>query len=750
VSAYDRSPTLLPSELQALAPLHVAHGWGGRTIEAILSQLGAAERLVSPLRAAMAIIQGNPYWKDRALVALLRGCAWEERAFWGWNASTWSRMLSPDTAKLLTANHRTTAGATRHYMIASAYLLGCLPDLSLVTKVEWVGIGRKVFGREIVDERMARIDVVVEGWGYLADTRRNLRSVTAQAMLAHGSANLSDITSDGLERLRRESDISDLRKGLICCLSRALAQLGILDKPLFEQNVQHARLRATRSNGMALEWAQWVDRWEATSTQAPKTRASTRNWLLKVGRWVHQRHPSLTGPEDWTREVAAEAVAAIDRMQIGEYVAQNPVALASAGTVLSPRSKAAGLHALSLAFRDAQDWEWMPRRFNPARAFAVPHSISALIAPSPRTIADDTWAKLMWAGLNLSREDMRSGLASTPTGRPPHYPLELLRAVTIVWLFAGLRSDEILRLPVGCARWQETDMVDGSADQRRVCLLDVPVNKTGHAYTKPVDPLVGEAIAEWEAIRGTQPLLPDRKTGEPVATLFCHRARHLTGVYLNRHLIPMLCRKAGVPLADARGRITSHRARATIATQLYNAKDPMTLFELQTWLGHRSPSSTQHYARITPNTLTKAYRDAGYFARNVRAIEVLVDRDAVQSGATAAGKPWQYFDLGHGFCTYSFFEQCPHRMACARCDFYVPKQSAHAQLLEAKDNLQRMVATIPLTDDERAAVDEGVDAAAQLLARLSDVPTPSGPTPRDLGLIPLRVLPLTNGKPGPM
>ena len=53
----------------------------------------------------------------------------------------------------------------------------------------------------------------------------------------------------------------------------------------------------------------------------------------------------------------------------------------------------------------------------------------------------------------------------------------------------------------------------------------------------------------------------------------------------NLRLIPLLCRKAGVPLADARGRITSHRARATIATQLYNAKEPMTLFELRQIFG---------------------------------------------------------------------------------------------------------------------------------------------------------------------
>ena len=209
-------------------------------------------------------------------------------------------------------------------------------------------------------------------------------------------------------------------------------------------------------------------------------------------------------------------------------------------------------------------------------------------------------------------------------------------------------------------------------------------------------------------------------------------------------MIPLLCRKAGVPLQDARGRITSHRARATIASQLYNAKEPMTLFELQACLGHRSPHSTQYYARIAPTTLARAYRDAGYFARNVRTIEVLIDRDAVQTGSAARGTPWQYFDLGHGYCTYSFFEQCPHRMACARCDFYLPKDSTKAQLIEAKDNLQRMLASIPLTDDERAAVQDETVAVERLLERLTDVPTPAGPTPFQLAqsgnFIPLTTL----------
>ena len=159
----------------------------------------------------------------------------------------------------------------------------------------------------------------------------------------------------------------------------------------------------------------------------------------------------------------------------------------------------------------------------------------------------------------------------------------------------------------------------------------------------------------------------------------------------------------------------------------------MTLFELQAWLGHRDISSTQHYAKITPNTLARAYRDAGYFKRNVRTIEVLIDREAAENGTAAAGEPWQYYDLGHGYCSYTFFEQCPHRMACAKCDFYTPKDSSKALLLEAKDNLQHMLAAVPLTDDERAAVDDGQAALDKLLGRLADTPTPAGPTPRQLG-----------------
>ena len=69
----------------------------------------------------------------------------------------------------------------------------------------------------------------------------------------------------------------------------------------------------------------------------------------------------------------------------------------------------------------------------------------------------------------------------------------------------------------------------------------------------------------------------------------------------------------------------------------------------------------------------------------------------------------------------------------AQYDFYAPKDSSRGQLLEAKDHLQHMLAAIPLTEDERAAVDDGQGALDKLLGRLADIPTPAEPTPRQIG-----------------
>jgi hypothetical protein len=163
------------------------------------------------------------------------------------------------------------------------------------------------------------------------------------------------------------------------------------------------------------------------------------------------------------------------------------------------------LTALRTFFRDLQEWEIIPRRFDPIRTFATPNSLRALVGIQPRIIADDIWAKLVWAGLNLMEND----LPRRPTkSRPTQYPIEMVRAFVITWLFAALRMNEILRLRVGCIRWQREGVIipetGDSLAADAVCFIDIPVNKTSTEYTKPVDRVVGEAIAAWERVRPAQ------------------------------------------------------------------------------------------------------------------------------------------------------------------------------------------------------------------------------------------------------
>ena len=67
-------------------------------------------------------------------------------------------------------------------------------------------------------------------------------------------------------------------------------------------------------------------------------------------------------------------------------------------------------------------------------------------------------------------------------------------------------------------------------------------------------------------------------------------------------------------------------------------------------------------------------------------------------------------------------------MACAKCSFYLPKEETAALLEEGKVNLHRMRQEIKLTDDERIAVDDGIDALTKLAKRLAGVPAPDGNT----------------------
>lgn len=473
------------------------------------------------------------------------------------------------------------------------------------------------------------------------------------------------------------------------------------------------------------EWAAWCLRWKETSPLA--TRHSSYNELLLVGRWLAHTHPNIVSPAQWTRETTLNYVAAVSRMKIGEWSLWQDVR--QKGKPLSISSKLNKLSVLRRFFADCHEWNWLPRHFDPQRWLVFAPSAQVEQAPVPPVIDDAVWAKLLWAGLSLVPEDLPR------YGRRPVsgfvYPFSLIRAAALTWLFGALRANEFRRLRVGCIHWEQDT-------KQSICWLAIPPSKSHSGLSRPVDRSLAEAVMAWEAERPpTEPEL-DAATGEVVYFLFQYGEQQVGVHFLNKTLIPLLCAKAGIPQRDAHGRITSHRARATIASQLANAPEPMPLLALQDWLGHRTPRATLHYVRASGTTLTRAYTQADYFAQNVRTMTVFIDRQVVESGTAAAGVPWKYYDLGHGYCTYDFFERCPHRMACARCGFYRPKESTELQFLESKQHYLKLLQDIPLTREEQAAVESDFEAVQRLIAHLQNVPTPDGHLPMDTNLPPHR------------
>ena len=186
--------------------------------------------------------------------------------------------------------------------------------------------------------------------------------------------------------------------------------------------------------------------------------------------------------------------------------------------------------------------------------------------------------------------------------------------------------------------------------------------------------------------------------------------------YLNKTLIPLLCERAGIPRADERGAITSHRARATLATLLSNAPEGLSIFELMQWLGHKDPGTTQHYARVKPTRVAVAYSKA---ERNSRLVEALVD-----TKADVTGKVNIYYVLGeHGLCGNPDWASCLYRMACIKCPFFVPKDQA--RLIEASRTVKRLMEVVELTEEELAAVQDDYHKLEAAVERAQQVARPT-------------------------
>ena len=729
VEHYDRSPELRQEERDELT----------RLFEQSHDQIRSAtkrrlKRLVDPLEDVLRLTRAPSNASSATIRIVCIEMHQRQTTFWAWSIDEWFALLGPNMAAFSERYQRKCLKhPARAYLPLIAYVLKTTPDAwRLLEYGEMLyPLAQKCFEKVLIDNGAERVRLVLQSWGYHQEEQGSFVACVSYVFLRNGSPHLEDLTSALLAQIAQTCVLPCVQRYLPQ-IARALCELGMIEQALPDARAPRAMTSGT-DGSVSAEWLSWCQRWRTQCTSQDPW--NTYYSLLKVGRWLQVSHPEVTSPADWTYEMAIELVAAVNHMNVGEWSSQehrSHIPSERMGQPLRPRAKSRILQSMRVFLRDCQEWQWIEVRLNPDRALRTPRSIRSLAGPSPRIVEKEAWAKVLWAAMNLEEDDLPK-----PRGRL-RYPVELIRAVAVVWCFAALRSDEIVRLRVGCVRWQYEDVMIAETGEMlpkdATCFLDIPVNKTETAYTKPVHPLVGKRINEWEQIRPKeQPKALEGKTSPvqssfPIAGNVSQRTTLTVSHFVS---VP----EAGIPDEDSRGRITSHRARATIASMLYNAKNPLDIFQLQKYLGHKRLSSTQSYVAVDPTKLASQVAKAGYLEQNLATIEVLLDQDAVRSGAAARGEPWKYYDLGHGYCVNDFWAECKHRMACARCPFYRPKESLADQLLEGQANLLRMLEFVQLTEEETLLVTEGIELHQALIEQLADMPTPTGLTPREMAAL---------------
>ena len=405
LARYDRSLRLTARERVAFIELLATNR--RRAAQPQEEVLAGLQRLEEPLVDALALFGIRADRHAPAVQVLFREMVARATAYWAWTEAEWYEILQP-TFRAFSRRYPDRADQTvRQQLVAIAYLIGPLTDLSstLLRSVSPVALARRLLGPGTLEAALRRVLPVVESWGYASiHQREDLTAALAEALLTNRSPHLEDLTGEVLDQLGRRTR-GHLRHSL-GRLSRALEHLGLVHEALPRGPAQRefeARLNTTE---VPPNWAEWCLRWYRSADLAPKTKRGYLHLLLRVGRWLSHHHPEITTPQQWTVHLAAEYVAALAEMRVGDLcdAAHTATILPSRfGRPLSARSQDRQLAVLRAFFRDLQEApHHIPRRFDPARAFRTPRTVRHQIGPSPRDIDPLVWARLVHAGRQTS------------------------------------------------------------------------------------------------------------------------------------------------------------------------------------------------------------------------------------------------------------------------------------------------------------------------------------------------------------
>jgi integrase len=546
VNCYDQQAEL--SEMERLALVKaLRHCYGKRKRQLPRDAEQKLTRLILPLHDILSqILSIQTGYCTFSIQIMLSGMNEYALPYWAWSEEQWVSLLTATFQYFCQQHVQGSITSIRQQLVIFAYVLGPQTDFCLSFLGEQTfarSVADLFFGEPRIEEATLRIGTLLSSWGYETNTsrcRKLLTNALSEVFLVNRNPFLENVTFELLQT-RREKTLPHKRP-ILERISKALVHLGILETALpSAREMSRVPPSQMDSTGVAPQWVEWCLQWHHFSPLEPQTKRSYLLKLFRTGRWLAQMYPEVTTPHQWDSWLAAEFVATVDQMKEGDFSSPDVVEEQKlSGHPLAAVTKSGFLVVMRTFFRDLQEEPHnVPRRFDPLRAFRTPGAIQRQIGPNPRDLDPFLWAKLVHAALELTEEDLpQSGRGGRGMRQ---YPFELVRAIAAVWVYSGLRSDEIVRLTVGCIRWQREDVTIPETGEilprEAVCFLTVPVNKTTSAFQKPVNPILGHRINEWERVRASnQPSQRDRKTGAGVEYLFSHRGHAIGQQYLNARL----------------------------------------------------------------------------------------------------------------------------------------------------------------------------------------------------------------------
>ena len=318
VSRYDRTPTLYATEEETCHRIRHRPRPGPRATYINHRIEQRLQRLVTPIHDCLTAIGATRLAHTAVISIMVKEMVQRQRPFWAWSQAEWLETLCPD-CRLFRQRQKRGEGY-RHDLIAVAYLLGQFRDLHALGIIGKRLLAEKVFGRQRVSDAIEPVLNLIKSWGGgRAHVDRLYQRLLGELFLLAGSPRLADLTPPVLAQARQGGMAVRLKR-MIGTLTRALAALGRLATPL-PPTARTGTKSVARSvaAGVPPEWAQWSLRWYAAATASPNRRHHIYYDVLKMGRWLAEQHPELTSPVQWSRQLAAECVAAVDRMLVGQY-----------------------------------------------------------------------------------------------------------------------------------------------------------------------------------------------------------------------------------------------------------------------------------------------------------------------------------------------------------------------------------------------------------------------------------------------